>query len=155
MSTFKGSEYINKLHPSIRQKAAELAQAFNDAGIPIFINHDGHYRTFAEQDALYTKKVKNKKGVWVRVTNAKGGHSNHNYGLAVDMVPVDGAWNAPDSVYKEMGKIAKSLGWEWGGDFKSIYDPCHFQMFFGYTISKLLKKHQNGEVDSNGYVILT
>lgn len=151
---FKGSEYINRLHPAIREKAQELANALKNAGIPIFINHDGHYRTFAEQDALYAKRVKNKNGVWVRVTNAKGGYSNHNYGLAVDMIPVNGGWNAPSSVYKQMGEIGKALGWEWGGDFKSLYDPCHFQVFFGYTISQLRKKHENGQVDSNGYVLL-
>jgi hypothetical protein len=38
-------------------------------------------RTFAEQDALYAQG-RTRKGL--RVTNAKGGQSYHNYGLAAD-----------------------------------------------------------------------
>lgn len=55
--------------------------------------------------------------------------SKHILGKAVDFVPVkDGKlwWNAPVSVLNEMGKIGKSCGLEWGGDWKEK-DYFHFQ----------------------------
>jgi peptidoglycan L-alanyl-D-glutamate endopeptidase CwlK len=37
----------------------------------------------------------------------------------------------------EIVKIAKLLGWEWGGDFKSRKDNPHFQKTFGFTVKHL------------------
>jgi peptidoglycan L-alanyl-D-glutamate endopeptidase CwlK len=71
------------------------------------------YRTFAEQDALYAQgrsvNVKGKK-----VTNAKGGYSWHNYGLAADYVahPRESIWSWDESVYnyEAMAKLAVECG---------------------------------------------
>lgn len=55
--------------------------------------------------------------------------SKHILGLAIDLVPVkDGRlwWNAPIEVLKEMGKLGKSCGLEWGGDWPQK-DYFHFQ----------------------------
>jgi len=40
-------------------------------------------RTYEEQDALYAQ---GRTAPGPKVTNAPGGHSNHNFGLAFDMV---------------------------------------------------------------------
>jgi hypothetical protein len=85
-------------------------------------------RTWAEQDALYHKVPK--------VTNAPGGHSSHNFGMAVDMVPgIPGQaswtpdWKITDPNFKKMVEVAKGHGLKWGGDWvtmKGDYD--HFYL---------------------------
>lgn len=112
-------------------------------------------RTFAEQDALFAKKPK--------VTNAKGGQSIHNYGLAFDFCLVDGKttiWDTnkdydgdkhPD--WMEVVAYFKSLGYVWGGDFKSITDKPHFEKTFGHTWQQLLAIKKSGKTE-NGYVII-
>jgi len=58
------------------------------------------------------------------------------------------------SRYTEFKDLAINDGWEWGGNFSSLYDAPHFQFTFGLSISKLLDKHNNNEYDSNGYIKL-
>jgi len=55
--------------------------------------------------------------------------SSHAFGIAIDMFSVgsDGViektkWS------KEFVKIFKQNGFVWGGDFKSFYDPIHFEV---------------------------
>ena len=57
--------------------------------------------------------------------------SKHIKGLAVDIVPIKGGkiwWNAPKEVWDEMGKIGKSCGLKWGGDWKGFSDTPHFEV---------------------------
>jgi peptidoglycan L-alanyl-D-glutamate endopeptidase CwlK len=71
------------LHPELRRRLGLLAIALAGRGLQAMIT-DG-LRTFAEQDALFAQG-RTKPGRIV--TNARGGESNHNYGLAVDLYPV-------------------------------------------------------------------
>ncbi|WP_051424674.1 M15 family metallopeptidase [Paenibacillus graminis] len=103
-------------------------------------------RTIAKQDALYAQG-RTKPGPIV--TNARGGHSYHNYGLAIDfaLLQPDGrnvSWDMNrdgngDRVadWKGVVQQAKALGFEWGGDWTSIKDYPHFQMTFGLVLSAL------------------
>lgn len=79
------------------------------------------YRTFAEQDALYQIGRRGKAGEKV-VTNARGGQSWHNYGVAAD-VSASGAGFA--STY---GRIAEANGLTWGGRFVSLVDTPHVEL---------------------------
>lgn len=144
---------INKLHPLIRAKTKQLIKACEAAGIPVYIPNDGNYRTFEKQNELYAKG-RTVKPPYSTVTNAKGGESFHNYGLAVDIVPVNGGYFAPYATYKKIGDIGKSLGWEWGGDWQSFKDLVHFQITFGKSKTDLLELYQAGKRDANGYVML-
>ena len=100
------------------------------------------YRTYAQQDALYLKGRRKIKGEG-KVTNAKGGESNHNFGLAIDIVPlkkVNGSsipnWDSKD--YPLLGKIGQDMvGLEWGGSWKTIKDNPHFQDLQGKTLKEL------------------
>jgi LAS superfamily LD-carboxypeptidase LdcB len=92
------------------------------------------YRTFEEQDALYAQGRTQPGPI---VTNARGGQSYHNYGLAIDVAGL----NANGSInwkinYVQISKIAKYYGFEWGGNF-SRPDRPHFQMTFGLTVEQL------------------
>ena len=58
-------------------------------------------------------------------------NSNHIKGIAIDFAPYRNGkiwWNAPDSVWAEMGKIGKKYGFTWGGDWKGFVDKPHFEM---------------------------
>ena len=84
-------------------------------------------RTIKEQNDLYKQGRTTKGSI---ITNAKGGQSPHNFGLAVDCVPMKGTdcwWNAPEGFWETYGAIAESHGLMWGGHFKSILDRPHIE----------------------------
>ena len=114
-------------------------------------------RTFAEQDALFTKRP--------RVTKAKAGQSYHNYGLAVDIVLLidngkTASWNTVadfdadgKSDWMEIVAIFKKYGWSWGGEWNFKDDP-HFEKTLGYTWQQLLAMRQKGEIDAEKYPLI-
>ena len=78
-------ERIKLLHPSVRDEVKILIDKINTCVLTgsAKVRIAQGFRTFAEQDALYAQG-RTKPGA--KVTNAKGGQSIHNYGLAVDIV---------------------------------------------------------------------
>ncbi len=64
------------------------------------------------------------------MTNARGGFSNHNFGLAVDLCPFENnqpQWN-DDAGFNAIGVAAKHVGLEWGGSWKKLVDKPHVQL---------------------------
>jgi peptidoglycan L-alanyl-D-glutamate endopeptidase CwlK len=115
-------------------------------------------RTFAEQNVLYAQG-RTKPGKIV--TNAKGGLSYHNYGMAIDIVLIaNGAasWDSGKDFdadgkadWMEVVAIFKQFGWEAGIDWK-FRDAPHFQKSLGYSVRQLVAMHQSGMVDNHGFV---
>lgn len=99
-------------------------------------------RTRAELDAAGLKHVPALPGA-DRVTKAKGGYSNHNWGYAFDFALLlrngrsiswdtlrdDDKDSLPD--WDEAVIEGKKLGLEWGGDWRSFVDLPHFQWVQG------------------------
>lgn len=156
----KTLDRIKLLHPKLRVEAdkiyTEIALALTGRAICRFAYT---LRTFKEQDDLYAHG-RSKAGP--KVTNAKGGDSYHNYGLAVDIVLIkDGKvaiWDTKSdfdgdgkSDWMECVAIFKKYGWDWGGEWKFV-DAPHFQKSFGYSIDKLKELHSRKLVDASGYV---
>lgn len=149
---------LSKLHPALRAEASCLyVTACSNLTGRASVRVTQGLRTFAEQDDLYYQRP--------RVTNAKGGQSLHNYGLALDFcLLLDGklvSWDAGrdfdgDKIadWMEVVKTFKAAGWTWGGEFKSIVDRPHLEKAFGQTWQQLLYKHNLGKVDEDGYVML-
>lgn len=146
---------IELLHPLLKEEAKEIyneiCEALSGRAICRFAYT---LRTFAEQDALYAKGRTAKGKI---VTNAKGGQSYHNYGLAVDIVLLkdtnkDGTFDTASwetnvdfdgdgvSDWMEVVKIFKMYGWEWGGDWK-FKDTPHFQKTFNKSIKDLQRMY--------------
>jgi peptidoglycan L-alanyl-D-glutamate endopeptidase CwlK len=135
------------LHPTVKEQTKQLIQQSAKKGIVVVIT-DG-FRSPEDQDRLYEQGRTIEGDV---VTNAKGGESYHNYGLAIDFAlktpsgdiiwdrQYDGNKNRVAD-WSEVVKIAKNLGFEWGGDWAQFKDYPHLQMDFGLTIADL----QNGE----------
>jgi peptidoglycan L-alanyl-D-glutamate endopeptidase CwlK len=140
----KSAGWLGHLHPALLAGATELIRRSYARGIPILITQG--MRTIAEQNALYAQGRTRKGAI---VTNAKGGSSYHNYGLAIDFALLlpDGksvSWDMSrdgdnDKVadWQEVALEAKKLGFEWGGDWSSFKDYSHLQMTFGLTTSEL------------------
>ncbi len=60
------------------------------------------------------------------VTNAKGGTSFHNYGLAIDIGRITNNKRNYDIDWKRIEEIANKYGFEWGGNWTGIEDKPHF-----------------------------
>jgi peptidoglycan L-alanyl-D-glutamate endopeptidase CwlK len=101
-------------------------------------------RTYAEQNELYAKGRTSSGSV---VTNAKGGQSNHNFGLAFDVVPIVNGKATYNYDWDRIGRIGKSVGLSWGGDWASFKDRPHFEYLFGKKTSELKALYESGNRD--------
>ena len=127
---------LSAVHPVLADYVHRMYAALVKRGIHIRIT-DG-LRTFAEQDKLYDQGRKTKGDV---VTDAKGGYSNHNYGLAVDVVPlVNGKadYKVSNDIWNIIGEEGRRAGLEWGGDWKKLVDRPHFQLPVGMSVETCL-----------------
>lgn len=151
------------LHPAIRNEVKALIEKA-EAKLPnTAIRIVQGLRTFEEQNALYAK---GRTAPGSRVTNAKGGQSYHNYGLAIDFALVydkdnNGTFETLSwDLLKDMDKdgekdwmevvdVFEAAGYTWGGRFHSIPDNPHLEKTFGYNWRQLMTRSQIG-----GYVMI-
>ena len=120
----RSEQTIATLLPQVQPLARALIESAAAIGIAIKIISGT--RTFAEQDALY-EQGRTKAGRIV--TNARGGYSNHNFGIAFDIGVFEGGRYLDESpAYKAVGALGIKLGLEWGGNWKTIQDEPHFQL---------------------------
>lgn len=96
-------------------------------------------RTWPEQDALFAKgRTTPPIGKKYIVTNARGGQSNHNFQIAVDIgFFKDGDYLAESVHYKKVGELGEALGLEWGGRWKDLPDTPHYQIKTNKKVSVL------------------
>ena len=106
-------ERIKLLHPKLR---SEVEHIYKSQIIPAlsgnaYCRFAYTLRTFKEQDALYAQGrsiVFDTKGKRLGiVTNAKGGQSIHNYGLALDIVLITNGKVASWDTAKDFDKDGK------------------------------------------------
>lgn len=120
----RSEKVIATLLPEVQPMARALVQKAAAVGISIKVISG--LRTYAEQDAIYAK---GRAAPGTIVTNARGGYSNHNFGIAFDIGVFESGRYLPDSPrYKAVGALGVDLGLEWGGNWKSIVDQPHFQL---------------------------
>jgi peptidoglycan L-alanyl-D-glutamate endopeptidase CwlK len=103
-------------------------------------------RTFAEQNKLYAQ---GRTISGQRVTNARGGYSWHNFGVAADLTLFDKSGKRPKwdgKEYDRMGVIAQELGLEWGGSWRKFKDRPHVQRPLGLTLAQARAKYPKGIV---------
>ncbi|MFV5342260.1 M15 family metallopeptidase [Acinetobacter oleivorans] len=122
----KSEKVIATLQSEVQVYARALIHKAKEVGIDIRVISG--LRTYAEQDKLYAQgRTENIKGGIV--TNAKGGHSNHNFGIAFDIGVFEGIVYLDESPkYKAVGALGMQLGLEWGGNWHTIVDQPHFQL---------------------------
>lgn len=120
---------LNSLHPYFRDKISSLISMCAAKGIELAVVET--FRTHSKQDE-YRSMGKN-------YTRSGGGRSKHQYGLAVDVVPIVNCEPQWDNtrLWKKVGVIGEQLGLRWGGRWKSLYDPGHFEWTGGLTSTQL------------------
>ena len=120
----RSEQVIVTLHQRVQPYARALVGKAAAAGIVIRIVSG--LRTYAEQDELYAQ---GRTAPGAKVTNAKGGFSNHNFGVAFDVGVFEGNRYLGESPkYKAVGPLGIDLGLEWGGNWKTIVDQPHYQL---------------------------
>ena len=150
---------IDQLHPSIRLDVSNLIEKINTKVLTgrAKVRIAQGLRTFAEQDALYAQG-RTKPGK--KVTNAKGGQSIHNYGLAVDIVLIlDGktaSWDEKSdfdrdqqSDWVEVVTEFKRAGFSWGGDWRTFKDMPHFEKTSGLSLKQIQDKYKRKDFIRN------
>lgn len=160
-------ERIKLLHPAIIALVTkaidkvELGMATNEAvrivqGLRTFAEQDGFYalgRTKVNPDGKSTKKPMGNI-----VTQASGGKSIHNYGLAVDfalLIDKDNngtfdelSWSMTLDMNKnlktdwsEVVASFESFGFSWGGKWRTFKDNPHCDMTFGHDWRWFLQQY--------------
>jgi len=120
----RSEKAIAALLPQVQPYARALVKKAAQHGITIKVI--GGLRTYEEQNELFAQG-RTKPGRIV--TNARGGFSNHNFGIAFDVGVFEGASYLGESPkYKAVGALGMDLGLEWGGNWKTFLDEPHFQL---------------------------
>lgn len=132
---------VELLHPDLRQDVINFITEAEQHLDTTFRITQG-LRTIAEQDALYAQGRTRPGKI---VTNARGGSSYHNYGLAIDLVEMRNGQANWSFNYDRLVPFAKKYGFYWGGWFKKIIDKPHFEKAFGYTGRELLAMEKAGK----------
>lgn len=146
-------DYILKDHPSINptllEKTHNLIQDCKKEGLNVFIVES--LRSYERQEKLYSIGRVNKGNI---VTNARGGYSWHNFGLAVDIVFLDkngaitkDSWDNKHN-WKRLGELGKKQGLTWGGDFRVIRDYPHFQLNIVETLKDCRDFYKSGGLNN-------
>ena len=104
-------------------------------------------RTYAQQDLLFRKGRFGNPGP--RVTNARGGHSNHNFGIAWDIgvFTAGGGFVTSEAPYERAAALALAdgtLAIEWGGNWTGFVDRPHYQLAIDMTIAELRTGFEDG-----------
>lgn len=149
----KSADRIQAVMPELREKIEQMDTVLVAGGIEIRVVQAR--RTTEEQDALYqmgrttpsnagcvhhgvTRPVGScdEHPLGAIVTNCPGGHSYHEFGLAIDGVPsthapdqpYDPDWNSSHPAWKRMEAVGLSLGLDVGAQWRSFPDAPHFQL---------------------------
>lgn len=125
-------ERLQKVQPLIRERAILFLEKLETMGLTPRVVQA--YRSLAEQEALYAQGRTKKGNI---VTNARGGESFHNYGLAIDIAFLKSDGSVDFNVSDEVASIGESFGFEWGGRWKKFPDRPHFQIIGNLTITGL------------------
>jgi hypothetical protein len=116
---------LRALHPYFRDRIMELIRVCKASGIELAIVES--YRTPAKQAEYFAMGRK--------YTSSPGGKSRHQYGLAVDVVPIvdsRAVWN-DRRLWRKIGQAGERLGLRWGGRWRVTYDPGHFEWSGGLS----------------------
>ncbi len=116
---------LHALHPYFRDKVIALIALCKAKGIELAIVES--YRTHSKQNEYQSMGKK--------YTRSTGGRSKHQFGLAIDVVPmIDSVaqWHNT-KLWRSVGVIGEQLGLRWGGRWRNLYDPGHFEWTGGLS----------------------
>lgn len=141
---------IATLLPPMQIMARQLLQVARERekNSDIYVQILSGTRTYAEQDALFSQRP--------IVTKARGGQSNHNFGIALDVglfkngKYLTGFSKAETKAYTDFAQAVKSRinsTLAWGGDWTSFPDIPHYEMATGLSIAQKRAKFEKGQLN--------
>jgi hypothetical protein len=138
---------LASLHPIVADRGRRMLALCAERGVSLLVTQG--LRTWEEQDALFAKgRTVPPIGKKHIVTNAKGGKSWHNFGLAFDIVVLDAVgkadWDTRHAGWAQAATVGKSIGLEWGGDWTSFKDLPHYQYTGGLSLAQCRAAHTAG-----------
>lgn len=120
---------LKALHPIFRDYIRQLISTCKKMGIELAVVES--FRTATKQAEYF--------GMGKKFTRSAGGQSKHQYGLACDVVPIvhgEPRWD-DKALWRKIGVAGEKLGLRWGGRWRSIYDPAHFEWTGGFSFVEL------------------
>lgn len=121
----KNSRSLDDLTPKVRAMAIEFVKRCAAEGIDVIITST--LRDYEAQDALFAQGRTKPGDI---VTNARGGFSYHNFGVAFDFCPIKGGkcqWKN-EALFRRCGEIGEEIGLEWAGRwFGRMREMAHLQ----------------------------
>lgn len=143
-------KWLNTLEPAAKKKFVPFirrAKAIAATMGADYVAISGT-RGEAEQNALYAK---GRTAPGPRVTNAKYGFSNHNFGIALDFGAFSGRTYLDEhspakaaAIHKAVGAFAAQYGIDWGGNWKMFTDYPHFEVATGLSMAEKRRRLLNG-----------
>ena len=137
------AQRLGMLHPIVGVRGHSMLELCAHAGLSLLVTQA--LRTWEEQDKLYAQ---GRTAPGPIVTNAKGGQSYHNFGLAFDVVVLDSIgkadWDTGHPGWAQAAQLGKSAGLEWGGDWTKFKDLPHFQYTGGLKVADCQALYANG-----------
>lgn len=125
---------LSSLNPYVASLARRFLALTREKGLDVRITTA--FRSWDEEDRLFAQGRTTPGQI---VTNARGGDSYHNWGLAFDAAPFEnGQISTDQEKFMEMGRLGMQVGLKWGGTFKDLKDYPHFQYTFGLNTWDLL-----------------
>lgn len=118
------------VNPELAALVRKLDEAYRKAHIPDFLTVQQGLRSYAQQAAIYAQ---GRTAIGKIVTNAKPGHSWHEFGLAVDLCPdslrAEPNWGPDNPIWVELAIMGKDLGLTPGAYYVHVPpDRPHFQL---------------------------
>lgn len=116
------------LEPVTRDALILLKEYAEAAGLQVTVTST--FRSAVQQAALYRRRAQQRAAGLDVLPAAPPGRSQHEYGLAFDMVENRGRT-------RELVQLAQALGLTWAGP----KDPVHFQVIPQALWSRILRLH--------------
>jgi peptidoglycan L-alanyl-D-glutamate endopeptidase CwlK len=135
---------IMTLLPKAQEAARIFMRSVQGLGPGVIVRIISGTRTYAEQNEIF--KIGRFGNPGKIVTKARGGQSNHNFGIAWDIGIFQGGTYLKESpLYAQAAKAALPKGVEWGGNWKGFVDRPHYQLITGLIITKIRERFERGQ----------
>jgi peptidoglycan L-alanyl-D-glutamate endopeptidase CwlK len=136
----RSERHIRSLHPAAQTAARAFLISARAAGLDARIISGT--RTYAEQNTLF--RIGRFGDARRQVTRARGGESNHNFGIAWDIgLFRDGKYLTDVAAYKN-ASVHCPRGCEWGGNWVNFPDPPHYQLAVGLPLKDVRTRFESG-----------
>jgi peptidoglycan L-alanyl-D-glutamate endopeptidase CwlK len=129
--------------------AQKAARAFLTAAISALAKYGESVRiisgtrTYAEQDAIYAH---GRTAPGRIVTNARGGFSNHNFGIAWDVgIFRNGEYLSESPHYQILAQLGEGQGLDCGAFWPAMTDEPHYQLRTGLALAELRGRVATGK----------